>query len=165
MKKIKWYHVTVTGWCIFTRMIRKILSVELTWTKAWMGSSGGSDSKESACNVGNESSIPGWGRSHGEENGYPLQYSCLENSMDREVRQKLNDEFLYGKSVMSWREEWVCHVCVSRSQKLDFSGWVEEDEVWELTRGQKPWGLTDHGRDFRFFFKFQLENNCFTMLC
>ena len=70
-----------------------------------MGSSGGSDSKESACNVGNESSIPGWGRSHGEGNGYPLQYSCLENSMDREVRQKLNDEFLYGKSVMSWREE------------------------------------------------------------
>ena len=39
---------------------------------------GGSDGKESACNVGDSGSIPGWGRSPGEENGYPLQYSCLE---------------------------------------------------------------------------------------
>ena len=39
--------------------------------------------KESACNVGDLSLIPGWGRSPGEENGYPLQYSCLETSMDR----------------------------------------------------------------------------------
>ena len=38
--------------------------------------------KESTCNVGDLSSIPGLGRSHGEGNGYPLQYSGLENSMD-----------------------------------------------------------------------------------
>ena len=38
---------------------------------------------ESACNVGHPSSIPGSGRSAGEGNGHPLQYSCLENSMDR----------------------------------------------------------------------------------
>ena len=44
---------------------------------------GGSESKESACNVRNPGSIPGSGRSLGEGNGYPLQYSCLENSMDR----------------------------------------------------------------------------------
>ena len=43
----------------------------------------GSDSKESACNAGDMGSIPGSGRSPGEGNGYPLQYSCLENSMDR----------------------------------------------------------------------------------
>ena len=42
-----------------------------------------SDSKESACNVGDLGSIPGSGRSSGERNGNPLQYSCLENSMDR----------------------------------------------------------------------------------
>ena len=42
-----------------------------------------SDSKESACSGGDPGSIPGSGRSPGEENGYPLQYSCLENSMDR----------------------------------------------------------------------------------
>ena len=40
--------------------------------------------KESACNSGHLGSIPGSGRSHGEENGYTLQYSCLENSMDKE---------------------------------------------------------------------------------
>ena len=39
--------------------------------------------KESGCNVGVAGLIPGWGRSPGEGNGYPLQYSCLENSMDR----------------------------------------------------------------------------------
>ena len=38
--------------------------------------------KESACNVGDPSSIPGLGRSPGEEKSYPLQYSGLENSMD-----------------------------------------------------------------------------------
>ena len=44
--------------------------------------SGGSDSKESACNAGALGSIPGLGRSPGEENGNPLQYSCLENPRD-----------------------------------------------------------------------------------
>ena len=43
----------------------------------------GSDRKESACNAGEPGSIHGSGRSLGERNGYPLQYSCMENSMDR----------------------------------------------------------------------------------
>ena len=43
---------------------------------------GGSDGKASACNAGGPSSILGSGRSPGEGNGNPLQYSCLENSMD-----------------------------------------------------------------------------------
>ena len=43
---------------------------------------GGSDSKESACSAGDSGSIPGSGRSPAEGNGNPLQYSCLENSMD-----------------------------------------------------------------------------------
>ena len=43
----------------------------------------GSDSKASACNAGDPGSIPGSGRSLGEGNGNPLQYSCLENPMDR----------------------------------------------------------------------------------
>ena len=47
-----------------------------------LGFPGGSDDKESACNAGDLSSIPGSGRSPGEENDYPYQYSCLENSMD-----------------------------------------------------------------------------------
>ena len=45
---------------------------------------GGSDGKKkSAYNTGDTGSIPGSGRSPGEENGNPLQYSCLENSMNR----------------------------------------------------------------------------------
>ena len=44
-----------------------------------------SDGKESACNAREPRSIPGLGRSPGEGNGNPLQYSCLENSMDRGV--------------------------------------------------------------------------------
>ena len=41
--------------------------------------------KKSTCNAGGAGSIPGLRRSPGERNGYPLQYSCLENSMDREA--------------------------------------------------------------------------------
>ena len=47
------------------------------------GFPGGSDGKESACNSGDLGLIPGLGRSPGEGNDYPLQYSGLENSMDR----------------------------------------------------------------------------------
>ena len=43
----------------------------------------GSDSKASVCNAGDPGSIPGLGRSPGEGNGSPFQYSCLENPMDR----------------------------------------------------------------------------------
>ena len=46
---------------------------------------GGSDGKASAYNVGDPGSIREWGRSPGEGNGNPLQYSCLENRMDREA--------------------------------------------------------------------------------
>ena len=46
---------------------------------------GGSDHGESACHEGYLSLIPGSGRSSGEGNVYPLQYSCLENSIDRGV--------------------------------------------------------------------------------
>ena len=52
---------------------------DLTW-----GFPPSSVSKESACNAADLGLIPGSGRSPGEENGNPLQYSCLENPMDRE---------------------------------------------------------------------------------
>ena len=51
-------------------------------TPEFLSFSDGSAGKES-CNVGDLASIPGLGRSLGEGNGYPLQYSGLENSMDR----------------------------------------------------------------------------------
>ena len=48
-----------------------------------IGFPGGSEGKESAYNAGDLGSIPGLGRCPGEGNNYPLQYSCLENSIDR----------------------------------------------------------------------------------
>ena len=54
----------------------------LTHTTITLGLPSGSDGKVSACNAGDQGSIPGLGRSPGEGNGNPLQYSCLENSMD-----------------------------------------------------------------------------------
>ena len=52
---------------------------------------GGSDCKEPVCEAGELGSIPGLGRSPGEGNGYPLQYSCLENSMNRGAWQATVD--------------------------------------------------------------------------
>ena len=52
-----------------------------------MGFPGGSDNKESSCNVVDPGLIPGSGRSPGRGNGYPFQYSCLKNSMDRGIWQ------------------------------------------------------------------------------
>ena len=48
-----------------------------------LGFPGGSGGKESTCNAGDPGSIFGSGRTPGEGNGYPFQYSCLENSVDR----------------------------------------------------------------------------------
>ena len=62
------------GFCLFTLL-------------GGRGFPGGSDDKESICNAGDLSLIPGLGRSPGEGNSYPLQYFSLENSMDREAWQ------------------------------------------------------------------------------
>ena len=65
---------------------------------------GGSDSKESTCNAGDPGSIPGLGRSHGEENSNPLQYSCLENSRDRGAWQAI----VHGVTKSwTWLSNWT----------------------------------------------------------
>ena len=63
--------------------LKKGANICLALIRGQVGIPGGSDGKESSCNAGDLGSIPGSGRSPGEGNGYPLQYSCLENSMDR----------------------------------------------------------------------------------
>ena len=50
---------------------------------------GGSDGKESACNAGDPGSVPGLERFPGKGKGYPLQYPCLENSIERGARQAI----------------------------------------------------------------------------
>ena len=54
-----------------------------------MGFPGASNGKESACNAGDLGSIPGFRRSPGGRHGNPLQYSCLENPVDREANKDL----------------------------------------------------------------------------
>ena len=81
-------------WLIITYLLGFIYIWRLPWTEkpgyiyiytyiwCFPGFPGGSDGKASACNVGDPGSISGLGRSPREGNGNPLQYSCLENSMD-----------------------------------------------------------------------------------
>ena len=64
---------------------------------------GGSDGTDSACNVGDLGSIPGPGRSPGEGNGNPLQYSCLENPMDRDASAA--DHSLWGCKELDTTEQ------------------------------------------------------------
>ena len=59
------------------------LELKYTYYYIQKGFPGGSAGKESACNAGDPGWIPGSGRSPGEGNGNPLQYSCLENPMDK----------------------------------------------------------------------------------
>ena len=70
----------------FTREICQIFKDEICNTNLKkVQFPGGSDCKESAYNVGDPGSVPGLGRSSGEGNSNPFQYSCLENLMDRGV--------------------------------------------------------------------------------
>ena len=59
------------------------LEKEIATQSSILGFPSGLDSKASVCNAGDPGSIPGLGRSPGEGNGNPLQYSCLGNPMDR----------------------------------------------------------------------------------
>ena len=64
-----------------------------------MGFPGGADGRESVCSAEDLSSTSGLERSPGEGNGYPLQYSCLENSMDRES---------HGQRRQAGYRQWSC---------------------------------------------------------
>ena len=62
----------------------KLLHNMKIYVKVFLGDS---DGKESIYNAGDPDLIPGWGGSPGERNSSPLQYSCLENPMDRRAWQ------------------------------------------------------------------------------
>ena len=66
-----------------------------------MGFPSGSDVKESACNAGDPGSIPESGRSPGEGYGIPLQYSCLDNPMDRGAWRSAVDGVSKSQTVLS----------------------------------------------------------------
>ena len=72
---------------VYFLMREQSSGLDLTWP--WTGFPAGSVGKDSACNAGDLGSIPGLGRFPGEGNGNPLQYSCLENPMDRGAWQAI----------------------------------------------------------------------------
>ena len=83
-----WFSVCLSFWIRTTGLQKLPDQRDCLWNSlALMGFPGGSDGKASSCNGGDLDSIPGWGRSPGEGNGNLLQYSCLENPVDREVWQ------------------------------------------------------------------------------
>ena len=87
-----------TGASLIAQLLRNLLLCRRPWFNSWIGKMcwtsdrpptpvfwgfpGGSAGKESTCSAGDLGSIPGLGRSTGEGNSYPLQYSGLENAMD-----------------------------------------------------------------------------------
>ena len=89
-----------------------------------MGFPGGSEDKAFACSAGDPGSIPGLGRSPGEGNSNPLQYSCLENPMDREEpgglqsmgSQRVGHDWATSLTFLHFREaRWSYHIHTSRT--------------------------------------------------
>ena len=65
---------------IYTHTLKYIICILVIYYTVFPGDS---DGKQSACNAGDSGSIPVLGRTPGEGNGNPLQYSCLENPMEK----------------------------------------------------------------------------------
>ena len=78
-----------------------------------MGFPGGSDSKESACHTGDVGLIPGLGRSPGEGNGNPLQYSCLENPLDRGAWQAIVHRVAKSQTRLKQLSTMVCELNIN----------------------------------------------------
>ena len=129
--------------CRFDPWVRKI-----PWRRSWqptpvfLGFPGISDGKESACKVGDLGSIPGLGRSPGERNSYPLQYSRLKNSMERGAWQatvhgvtksqtQLSD-FHFHNQISGWvRRQWQAVTPSSPGRK-------QETSLETLIAGKRP---------------------------
>ena len=83
----KWIVVHIHNGILFSHFLPfacdNFSHARIAYTQYDMGFPGGSDGKESACNAGDPGLIPGWGISPGGERCNPLQYSCLENPMNR----------------------------------------------------------------------------------
>ena len=101
-----------------------------------LGFPGGSVGKESICNVGDPGSIPGWGRSLGEGNGNSLQYSCLENFIDRGAWRAT----VY-RVAKSWTQlsVWV-YIYISLLLHFHNCKWVTKAGLSDWARN--PWVIT-----------------------
>ena len=122
---------------------------------------GGSEGKASACNMGDQGSIPGLGRSPGEGIDNPLQYSWLENTMDRGAWEAtvlgfaksrtllsnftslhfilITSIWMMSKTILDQRANSKLWKHVFRSGHIYFRKWVEEEE--ESTLIPKVWSV------------------------
>jgi len=110
-------------------------------TPAFLGFPGGSDGKECTCGAGDMCSILRLGRSPGEENGYPLQYSCLENSMDRgawwaTVHGVAKSQTQLSDLIINWSIHFKCMYNWTKSQHYCYK--IKTAPPWVfLFRGPK----------------------------
>ena len=119
MSGSKWVGVITPSW--FSGSWRSFLygssvysnesALHIRWPKYWgfLGLPGGSEVKASASNAGDPGSIPGSGRSPGEGNGKPLQYSCLENPTDGEALQATVHRITASQT---WLSDFTFTFCV-----------------------------------------------------
>ena len=121
-----------------------------------MGFLGGSGGKESACNAGDWGLIPGSGRSTGEGNGYPLQYSCLENPRDRGAwwaaiygvtQSRTQLKWLSRSSSNVWRREWWPTPVLLPGKS----------HGWRSLVGYSPWGHEESHPTEQLHFHFSLS--------
>ena len=114
---------------------RKKSNTLSNWLSGAGGFPGGSDGKESACNAGDPGSVLGSGQSPGEGNGTPLQYSCLENSVDREAWQATVHGIVKSQTRLSdlyshrWMELKLWSRAVFRSPS-SACAWMGGDVSW-----------------------------------
>ena len=101
-----------------TRKNRLTRFTLLSFLERQWGSPGGSDGKESACNAGDPGSTPGSGRFPGEGKGNPLQYSCLDNPMDRGAWQRTVHRVTKSQTWLSMHVSIITFLCVHRVHTL-----------------------------------------------
>ena len=102
-------------------MLWKNLNKFFGQPNTWQGLPADSDSKESACNVGDSGSIPGSERSPGEGNGSPLQYSWLENSMEPGIPEEPG--WLWSTGSQRVGQDWATNTYIIL-EKSASSLWV-----------------------------------------
>ena len=104
-------------------------------SRGYLGFPGGSDCKESACNAGDSDLIPGLERSPGEGNGNLLQYSCLENPMDR------GDWWatVHGVAKSRIRLMWATNTVTFTRGYLATWGGIFDCHQWVMLVAQRGW--------------------------